>query len=82
MKHVLHEETGLHPTTITQVSAISHILPQTHTVTTIHRVEVDTDKVKPDQQHREYGWINTMEDDLHPYLVDMIENTVLLMHGR
>jgi len=46
-----------------------------HTVTTIHRVE--TDKVKPDQQHREHRWIDKTEDDLHPYIKEMIENTSL-----
>jgi len=75
VKRVLHEETGLHPTSITQISTMSHMWPEVHTVTTIYRVEVDTDKVKPDQQHRDYRWINTMEDDLHPYLAEMIENS-------
>jgi len=68
-------ETGLQPTSITQISTMSHVWPEAHTVTTIHRVE--TDKVKPDQQHREYRWINTMEDELHPYLVEMIEKAEL-----
>ena len=75
MKRVLSEETGLHPTTITQISTMSHIWPEAHTVTTIHRVE--TDKVKLDEQHRDYRWINKMEDDLHPYIKEMIENTGL-----
>jgi len=77
VKRVLHEETGLHPTSITQISTMSHIWPQAHTVTTYYKVEVDSDKVKPDQQHRDYRWINTMEDDLHPYLVEMIETAEL-----
>jgi len=34
---------------------------------TDYKVEVNTDKVKLDKQHREYRWINTMEDGLHPY---------------
>jgi len=62
---------------ITQISTTSHIWPEVHTVTTYNRVEVNTDKVKLDEQHREYRWINTMEDDLHPYLVEMIKNTGL-----
>ena len=77
VKRVLHEETGLQPTNITQISTMSHMWPQVHTVTTYYRVEVNTDKVKPDEQHREYKWINTLEDDLHPYLAEMIENTGL-----
>jgi len=51
---------------------MSHFWPTAHTVTTYYRVEVDSDKVKLDEQHRDHRWINTMEDDLHPYLVEMI----------
>jgi len=77
VKRVLHEETGLQPTNITQISTMSHMWPEAHTVTTYYKVEVNTDKIKLDEQHREYRWINKMEDGLHPYLVEMIENTDL-----
>lgn len=73
VKRVLHEETGLHPTSITQISTMSHIWPEAHTVTTYYRVEVDTHKVNPDEQHRDHRWINRMEDELHPYIKEMIE---------
>ena len=53
---------------------MSHIWPEAHTVTTIYRVEVYTDKVKPDKQHRDHRWINKMEDDLHPYIKEMVTN--------
>lgn len=46
-------------------------------MTTIYKVEVSTDKVKPEQQHRDHRWINRTEDDLHPYLVEMIEKAEL-----
>ena len=46
-------------------------------MTTYNRVEVDSDKVRLDKQHRDCRWINTMEDGLHPYLVEMIKNTGL-----
>ncbi|MBW1669568.1 MAG: NUDIX domain-containing protein [Deltaproteobacteria bacterium] len=78
VKRVLSMETGLQPINITQISTTSHIWPIANTVTTYNRVEVNTDKVKPDEQHREYRWINKMEDDLHPYLAEMIKNTGLL----
>ena len=54
---------------------MSHIWPEAHTVTTYYKVEVDSDKVKLDKQHREYRWINTMEEGLHPYLAEMIKNS-------
>jgi len=75
VKRVLSEETGLQPINITQISTMSHMWPTAHTVTTYYKVEVNSDKVRLDEQHREYRWINTMEDDLHPYLAEMIKNT-------
>ena len=75
VKRVLSEETGLRPTNITQISTMSHMWPEAHTVTTYYKVEVNTDKVKLDKQHRDHRWINTMEDGLHPYLAEMIKNT-------
>jgi len=75
VKRILSMETGLQPINITQISTMSHIWPEAHTVTTYYKIEVDSDKVKLDKQHREYRWINTMEDDLHPYLAEMIKNT-------
>ena len=62
---------------IKQIATMSHFWPTAHTVTTYYKVEVNTDKVKPDEQHRDYRWINKMEDDLPPYLAEMIENTGL-----
>ena len=56
---------------------MSHLWPTVHTVTTYYKVEVNTYKVKLDKQHRDYRWINRIEDDLHPYLVEMIKNTGL-----
>jgi len=77
VKRVLSEETGLQSNSITQISTMSHMWPTVHTVTTYYNVDVDSDKVKLDEQHREYRWINTLEDDLHPHLVEMIKNTGL-----
>jgi len=56
------------------ISHVPHAARSTHRN---HQVEENTDKVKLDEQHREYRWINTMEDYLHPYLAEMIENTGL-----
>ena len=77
VKRVLSMETGLQPTNITQISTMSHMWPEVHTVTTYYKVEADSDKVKLDEQHRDHRWINKMEDGLHPYLAEMIENTGL-----
>ena len=44
VKRVLSEETGLQPTNITQISTLSHIWSEAHTVTTYYKVEVNSDK--------------------------------------
>jgi len=77
VKRILSEETGLQPINITQISTMSHMWPTAHTVTTYYKVEVNSDKVKPDKQHRDCRWINRMEDGLHPYLIEMIKNAAL-----
>lgn len=77
VKRILFEESGLQPINITQISTMSHMWPEVHTVTTYYKVEVNSEKVKLDKQHREYRWINNMEDGLHLYLVEMIKNTGL-----
>ena len=56
---------------------MSHFWPAAHTVTTYYNVEVNTDEVKLDKQHRDCRWINTMEDGLHPYIKEMIKNADL-----
>ena len=71
-------ETGLQPVDIKQIATMSHFWPTAHTITTYYKVEVNTDRVKLDGRHREYRWINKMEDGQHPYLAEMIENTGLL----
>jgi len=77
VKRVLSMETGLQSINSTQISTMSHMWPEVHTVTTYYRVEVDSDKVKPDEQHRDHKWIDKTEDDLHPYIKEMIKNTGL-----
>jgi len=44
VKRVLSEETGLQPINITQISTMTHLWPETHTVTTYYKVEVNSDK--------------------------------------
>ena len=45
VKRVLSEETGLQPINITQISTMTHLWPETHTVTTYYKVEVNSDKI-------------------------------------
>ena len=69
---VLVEETGLKPITITQVATMGHHWSNTHTVTTYYVVEVDSDEILMNEEHREIKWINSISQDLHPYLHEMI----------
>jgi len=62
---------------IKQIATMSHFWPTVNTVTNYYKVKADSDKVKLDEQHRDYRWINTREDDLHPYIKEMIKNADL-----
>ena len=70
---VLVEETGLKPITITQVATMGHHWPNTHTVTTYYIVRVASDKIKMNNEHREYKWVAFVDESAHPYLIEMIE---------
>ncbi len=72
---VLYKETGLTPESITQIATMCHIWPTTHTVTTCYRVNVNTDKITLNNEHRDHKWITKPTPDLHPYLQEMITNT-------
>jgi len=52
---------------------MSHIWPEAHAVTTYYKVEVDSDNVKMNDEHRNYEWYHKTRTDLHPYLKDMIK---------
>ena len=72
---VLHEETGLTPTSIQKIDVMCHFWPGYHTVTTYYRAEVDGRDVIMNQEHSEYKWITEPTKDLHPYLVEMIKES-------
>ena len=75
---VLREETGLEPIKMEQKGTMSHIWPEAHAVTTYYKVEVDSDNVKMNDEHRNYKWYHKMRTDLHPYLKEMIEKAGIL----
>jgi len=69
----LSEETGLSAITIEKKGAMSHLWPKAHYVTTFFRADVSDDKVKMNDEHRDYKWISAITDDLHTYLKQMIK---------
>lgn len=69
----LQEETGLKATKIGKSSTMSHIYSNAHYVTTFFRVDVADDKVRLNEEHRNFKWISSVETDLHPYVGKMIE---------
>ena len=75
VNRVLLEETGLKPIKITQIATMSHYWPNTHTVTTYYVVEVDSDEILMNEEHREIKWINTSHEHLHQYLRELITNS-------
>ncbi len=71
----LKEETGLSPYCIEKIGVMSHIWPKVHFVTSFFRVEVDDDSVVLNEEHSDYRWISSVNDELHPFLVQMIEES-------
>ena len=75
VNRVLEKETGLESIQIKQVATMCHYWPTTQTVTTYYTIEVDTDKLTMNNEHRDHKWINKPTPDLHPYLTEMITNS-------
>jgi colanic acid biosynthesis protein WcaH len=69
----LQEETGLKAIKIGKSATMSHIYSNAHYVTTFFRVDVADDKVRLNEEHRDFKWISNLETDLHPYVRQMIE---------
>ena len=75
VKRTLTEETGLTPSKIVRKGVMTHLWPETHTVTVFYRVDVDGDQVKMNEEHSAYKWISEATNDLHPFLKKMIEKS-------
>ena len=73
VKRVLKEETGLYPDSFKQVGAMSHDWAEVQTITVFYRVNVSTDKPEMNEEHDDYKWIEKVDDDIHPYIIYMIE---------
>lgn len=69
----LKEETGLSATTIDRRGVMSHLWPKAHYISTFFLANVIDDKVKLNNEHRDYKWISGINDGLHPYLKQMIK---------
>lgn len=69
----LGEETGLSATMIEKKGVMTHLWPQAHYISTFFRADVSDDKIKLNDEHREYKWVSKITDDLHPYLKQIIK---------
>ena len=69
----LEEETGLTPTRIEAKGSMSHIWPDAHYVTTFFRIDVEDDDVRINPEHGEYMWVEELPDDVHPFVIEMVE---------
>lgn len=69
----LLEETGLKALKIGKRATMSHFYPKAHYVTTFFHVDVADDKVRLNEEHRDFKWISNMETDFHPYVKQMIK---------
>lgn len=74
----LSDETGLSPIKIEKKGVMTHFWSQAHYVTTFFRADVTDDRVKMNDEHRDYKWISAITGDLHPYLKQMIKEANIL----
>ena len=77
VKRVLQKETGLTTLKISQVGTMTHLWPQLSTVTVFYKVFVDSDKILLNEEHREYKWVDSDNEQMHPYLKEMIEKSAI-----
>jgi ADP-ribose pyrophosphatase YjhB (NUDIX family) len=75
VRRVLKEETGFEPVHINQVGVMSHVWPEVHTITVFYMVHVSSDKPEMNDEHDDYKWIRAIEDDTHPYIVNMVKKS-------
>ncbi len=71
----LNEETGLTPLELVKKGVMSHFWPQGHFVTTFFYANVMEDRIKLNEEHRDYKWISETSDEMHPYIKYMINET-------
>lgn len=69
----LKEETGLTPAKIEKKGVMTHLYPQAHYVTTFFRVDVKSNNVKLNHEHRSLKWITKTTEDVHPYIIQMVK---------
>ena len=71
----LKEETALEPISIKQAGVMSHVWPKVQTITVFYIVHVLSDKIVMNDEHSDYKWIKSVEEDTHPYIVYMINES-------
>lgn len=75
VRRELMEETGLSPYKIEKIGVMSHIWPEVHFVTSFFRVDVEDDAVVLNDEHSDFRWVSSVNDELHPYLIQMINES-------
>ena len=77
VERVLAKETGLVAKDIQQMGTMTHLWPSVQTITTFYRVDVDNLDVTMNDEHRAYNWISGVDDELHPFIKEMLQKARL-----
>jgi colanic acid biosynthesis protein WcaH len=77
VQRVLKQETGLEVLKVEQIGAMSHLWPESHTVTVIYVVHVSHTNVDMNSEHRAFKWIDLPSHNLHPYVQEMVQRSEL-----
>lgn len=73
----LLEETGLKAKKLEMKGVMDHIWLEVHFVTTFFLAEVNSMNVEMNDEHYDFTWVSSIEDDFHAYLKYMINESNL-----
>ena len=73
----IKEETGLEIIDHKLVNVYSRVFPQRHDITIVYLCKCKESKIKLNNEHSEYAFFKTSPEDLHPYLIEVIQDCKL-----
>ena len=73
----IKEETGLEIIESELVNVYSRVFPQRHDITIVYLCKCKEGKIELNKEHSEYAFFKTLPEDLHPCLIEVIQDCKL-----
>ena len=74
LRREIREETGLELKTYKLVNVYSRVFPERHDITIVYLCKCTGEKVILNNEHSEYGFFNTTQVGLHPYMLEVLKD--------